>query len=216
MTDLNPPATYDELAAAEADLPHRVPAYLTAAMREAIKERWQARIQHTNGQDRTLCHEFRELGAGPLPYRRGFESPVSTRNSGEISAHLASGRRMPVFFHSEHRMIPWLREIVPDPVIEINPQTAKDLGIEDGEWVIAENNHGSAKFKAQITPTAHPRIVSVGHGWWIPEAKPEEPGLFDNWEHNCNQLVPMGTQSKSGFGGGAYKTSLCRLVKIKK
>jgi hypothetical protein len=28
-------------------------------------------------------------------------------------------------------------------------------------------------------------------------------------------LVPMGTQSKSGFGGGAYKTSLCRLVKIK-
>jgi len=112
-------------------------------------------------------------------------------------------------------MIPWLREIVPDPVIEINPQTAEELGITDGEWVIAENNHGSAKFKALITPTAHPKIVSVGHGWWIPEAKPEAPGLFDNWEHNCNQLVPMGTQSKSGFGGGAYKTSLCRLVKIK-
>ena len=45
--------------------------------------------------------------------------------------------------------------------------------------------------------------------------KAEAPGLFNNWEHNCNQLVPMGTQSKSGFGGGAYKTSLCRIVKIK-
>ena len=100
-------------------------------------------------------------------------------------------------------------------MIEVNPQTAKELGIVDGEWVIAENNHGSAKFKTLITPTAQPRVVSVGNGWWIPEAKKEEPGLFDNWEHNCNQLVPMGTQSKSGFGGGAYKTSLCRIVKIK-
>jgi anaerobic selenocysteine-containing dehydrogenase len=161
--------------------------------------------------------KYEEWGLDPLPYfQEASESPVSTPELWEkYPLIFASGRRMPVFFHSEHRMVPWLREIVPDPVIEINPQTAKDLGIVDGEWVIAENNHGRAKFKTQITPTAHPKIVSVGHGWWLPEAKPEAPGLFDNWEHNCNQLVPMGTQSTSGFGGGAYKTSLCRIVKIK-
>ena len=63
----------------------------------------------------------------------------------------------------------------------------------------AENNHGRAKFKTQITPTAHPKIVSVGHGWWLPEADGKAPGLFNNWEHNCNQLVPMGTQSQLRF-----------------
>ena len=42
---------------------------------------------------------------------------------------LTTGRRSPVFFHSEHRMIPWLRELDPDPIVEINPQTAKDLDI---------------------------------------------------------------------------------------
>ena len=86
----------------------------------------------------------------------------------------------------------------------------------DGEWVYAENHHGRAKFKAQITPTAHPRIVSVGHGWWIPETPGEAPSLFRYWEHNCNQLVPMGTQSRSGYGGGAYKTVLCRIIKVRK
>jgi anaerobic selenocysteine-containing dehydrogenase len=169
------------------------------------------------GKIELYATRFEEWGLDPLPYfQEASESPVSTPELWEkYPLIFASGRRMPVFFHSEHRMVPWLREIVPDPVIEINPQTAKEYGIVDGEWIIAENNHGRAKFKAQITPTAHPKIVSVGHGWWLPEAKPEAPGLFDNWEHNCNQLVPMGTQSKSGFGGGAYKTSLCRLVKIK-
>jgi anaerobic selenocysteine-containing dehydrogenase len=160
---------------------------------------------------------YEEWGLDPLPYfEEASESPVSTPELWKkYPLIFASGRRMPVFFHSEHRMIPWLREIVPDPVIEINPQTAKDLGIVDGEWVIAENNHGRAKFKTLITATAHPRIVSVGHGWWLPETEAKAPGLFSNWEHNCNQLVPMGTQSRSGFGGGAYKTSLCRIVKIK-
>jgi anaerobic selenocysteine-containing dehydrogenase len=170
-----------------------------------------------SGKIELYATNFENWGLDPLPYfQEASESPVSTPELWEkYPLIFASGRRLPVFFHSEHRMVPWLREIVPDPVIEINPQTAKDLGIVDGEWVIAENNHGRAKFKAQLTLTAHPKIVSVGHGWWIPEAKPEAPGLFDNWEHNCNQLVPMGTQSKSGFGGGAYKTSLCRIVKIK-
>jgi anaerobic selenocysteine-containing dehydrogenase len=174
-------------------------------------------FETTSGKIELYASRYEEWGLDPLPYfQEASESPLSTPDLWEkYPLIFSSGRRLPVFFHAEHRMIPWLREIVPDPVIEINPQTAQELGIVDGEWVIAENNRGSAKFKTQITPTAQPKVVSVGHGWWIPEAKPEAPGLFDNWEHNPNQLVPMGTQSKSGFGGSSYKTSLCRIVKIK-
>jgi hypothetical protein len=29
-----------------------------------------------------------------------------------------------------------------------------------------------------------------------------------------NQLIPMGYQSKSGFGGGPYKSMLCRIYKV--
>ena len=48
---------------------------------------------------------------------------------------MMTGRRVGVMFHSEHRQIPWLREINPDPTIEIHPDTAKKYGIEDGNWV---------------------------------------------------------------------------------
>jgi len=160
---------------------------------------------------------YEEWGLDPLPYyEEPSESPVSTPELWkEYPLILASGRRSPVYFHSEHRMIPWLREIEPDPVVEIHPQTARDLGITDGEWVYIENKRGRVKFKAQLTPTSHPRVISAAHGWWLPETEGKEPNLFSTWEHNINNLTSMGNQSRSGFGGTNYRTSLCRVSKIK-
>jgi anaerobic selenocysteine-containing dehydrogenase len=112
-------------------------------------------------------------------------------------------------------MIPWLRELDPDPVVEINPRTARDLGIVDGEWVYIENKRGRVKFKAKVTATAHPRVVSAAHGWWLPETDGREPNLFCTWQHNINNLTSMGHQAKSGFGGTNYRASLCRITKIK-
>ena len=83
---------------------------------------------------------------------------------------MITGRRVGVMFHSEHRMIPWLREINPDPPIEIHPETAAKYGIKDGDWVLIEGTMGKAKRKAKITPLTHPEIVVCQHGWWIPEA----------------------------------------------
>jgi hypothetical protein len=37
------------------------------------------------------------------------------------------------FFHSEQRQIPLLRGLHLDPVVEIHPETAQSLGIEDGK-----------------------------------------------------------------------------------
>jgi anaerobic selenocysteine-containing dehydrogenase len=212
--------TYDELAARGSwyapkegpSLPYR--RYEKGQLRRDGKPGFNT----PSGKVELYATNYEKWGLDPLPYfEEASESPVSTPELWEkYPLIFASGRRMPVFFHSEHRMIPWLREIVPDSLIEINPQTAQELGVVDGEMVMAENIHGSARFKVQITPTAQPRVVSVGHGWWLPETEGRAPSLFSNWTQNCNMLVPMGTQSRSGFGGSAYKTTLCRIVKIKK
>lgn len=169
-----------------------------------------------SGKVELYSTRFEGWDLDPLPYwDEPLESPVRTPELWEqYPLIFSSGRRLPVFFHAEHRMIPWLREIAPDPNIEIHPDTAAKYGLNEGEWVWAENNHGRAKFKVQITPTVAPWNVVVGHGWWIPEAEPAAPSLFKYDVSNCNTLVPMGTQSKSGYGGSAYKTVLCRLTKI--
>ena len=59
-----------------------------------------------------------------------------------------------------------------------------------------------------------PGTVSVPHGWWIPEAEGKGPSYFKAWENQINLIIPNDTQASSGYGGGAYKTTLCRLRKI--
>ena len=117
------------------------------------------------------------------------------------------------FFNAEHRMIPWLREIDPDPVVEIHPDTARELGIGNGEWVWVENWLGKQKFKAKVTLVVSPEMVMVPHGWWFPEEPGEEPSLFGAWKSNINQLIPMGSQGKDGLGA-PLKNLLCKVYKI--
>lgn len=149
-------------------------------------------------------------------YEEPPESPVATPELWkEYPLIMGTGARSSVNFHSEHRQIPWLREIRPNPSIEINPKTAKELGIIDGEWVYIENKRGRIKSKAKVTPTIPPWMVMVAHGWWLPETEGKAPYFYGVWEYNVNNLIPMGYQSRSGFGGAPYKTTLCRVRKIK-
>ena len=160
---------------------------------------------------------YEEWGLDPLPYyEEPEEGPISTPELWKkYPLILNSGRRSPVYFHSEHRQIPWLREIEPDPTVEIHPQTANELGIVDGEWVYIENQRGRVKSKAKVTPTILPNVVAPTHSWWLPETEGKEPHLFGVWEYNINNLIPACTQGRSGWGGAGYRRFLCRITKIK-
>ena len=168
------------------------------------------------GKCELYSKQFEGWGLDPLPYyEEAKESPVATPDLAEkYPLILTTGRRSPVFFHSELRMIPWLREHDPFPVVEINDKTAASLGVAEGEWVYVENMHGKIKMKAKVVPTALPNVVTVPHGWWLPETEGKAPNLFSTWDHNVNNLTTMGNQAKSGFGGTNYRSSLCRIVKI--
>lgn len=160
---------------------------------------------------------FKSYGLDPLPFHKEpLESPASTPDLWkEFPLIMITGRRNGVMFHSEHRQIPWLREINPDPIVEIHPATAKALGIENGNWVWIEGVRGRFKRIARLTPTLHRQIVHAQHGWWLPETDGTAPNFYGIWDLNQNQLIPMGHQSSSGFGGALTKTMLCRIAKVK-
>jgi anaerobic selenocysteine-containing dehydrogenase len=153
-------------------------------------------------------------GLDPLPY---FEEPAPGPKATpelveEYPYVLTTGARTWSSFHSEHRQIPRLRAIHPNPTIEINPKTCVALGISDGDWVWVENIKGRAKRRVKATPIWEERIVSCDHGWWLPEA--ERENLFDVFDVAINNLVPWGQQGKSGFGAN-YKTTLVKIYKVK-
>lgn len=154
---------------------------------------------------------FEEWGYDPLPrYREIPESPISKPEiAREYPYILTTGARCPVFFHSEHRMIPWLREIHPDPIVEIHPQTAEKHGIKEGDWVFIESPRGRIKQRAKLTTGIDPRIVAAQHGWWFPEVKTPDHG----WDKsNINILTdndPAGYDV--AMGSTNLRVLLCKI-----
>lgn len=156
------------------------------------------------------------FGLNPLPaFEEPPESPVSTPELlEEYPLILSTGAKTVAFFHSEHRQIPWLREINPDPILEIHPDTAKKLGIGNGEWVWIETKRGRCKQTAKLTLGIDPRVVMAQHGWWFPEEEGAAPSLFKTFESNINVVThPYGCQGKAGLGA-PLKAMLCRVYKV--
>ena len=160
---------------------------------------------------------FESYGLDPLPYHEEpIESPMSTPDIyAEYPLILITGRRVATLYHSEHRQIPWLRQFEKEPYVEIHPDTAREIGILDGEWVWIEGVRGKVKRKARLTPVVHPKTVMAPHGWWYPEKEGAAPHLYGIWDINVNQLIPMGHQGKSGFGGAPLKTMLCKIYPLR-
>ena len=158
---------------------------------------------------------FRQFGVDPLPYYEEPQlSPVSTpEKMEEYPFVLTTGARTYCYFHSEGKQIPYLREINPDPLIEINPQDALELGIADGQWVRASNPFGSCVLKAKVTQTVYPGLVMAQHGFWFPEEDGEEPHLYDVWRSNINLLMPHFYVGELGFGA-PYKCLICKVEPI--
>ena len=136
---------------------------------------------------------FKDSGYDPLPdYVPTPEGPENTPELYEkYPLVITSGIRSWVFFHSEHRQIPWLRQHNPWPTVDMNPKDAAERGIQDGDWVWIENQRGRAKMTAVVTKGVAPGVVVSQHGWWFPEREGREPYLYGIWEHNINQMTEM-------------------------
>ena len=68
--------------------------------------------------------------------------------------------------HSYMHNAAYLRELQPYPWLRINPATADEYGIADGDWVRVESPHGRSKFVAEYFPGMSPEVVMTKRGWW--------------------------------------------------
>lgn len=168
------------------------------------------------GQIEAYSILYESWGEDPLPY---YEEPNYSQVSkpefaGQYPLITTSGSRRYSSFHSEHRQVPSLRQIDPWPWVQINPETAAEYGITEGDWVEVYNMFGEARFKAELTYCMKPGIINCAHGWWFPEQDGEEPNLFGVWKSNFNSLVPHMNIGKLGFGA-PYKGVMCNMRRVR-
>jgi anaerobic selenocysteine-containing dehydrogenase len=142
---------------------------------------------------------LRKYGYDPLPIHvEPEESPVNSPGlARDYPLILTTGSRIFEYTHSQLRNIPRLRERVPDPYAEINPQTARESNIHDSDEIIVESKRGFIKLKAKVTEDVPTWLVNIPHGWA---------------EANVNLLTDDGGRDPiSGFP--PLKSLLCRVRK---
>ena len=156
----------------------------------------QEGLDTPSGKVELFSSTMAEYGYDPLPtFTELGENP---RLAERYPFTLITGTRVSAFTHSQHRHIARLRKLMPQPLVEINPDSAKNLGIADGEQVVVESPKGSITLQAKITPDIPPQVLSLQHGWDEANANI----LTDNEPHD-----PI-----SGYPG--FKTILCQVRKI--
>jgi anaerobic selenocysteine-containing dehydrogenase len=155
-----------------------------------------------------------ENGADPLPiYREPHESPYSAPGLAEEYPLILTSRKPAVFYHSNLRQIPSLRAARPDPILNIHPETAKSLGIDEGDWVYIENKQGKITHRAEFTDSLDPRVVVGDHGWWYPEKGIED--LHGFAESNMNALTSNSPPFSPEMGSPVFRGLMCKVTKAK-
>jgi anaerobic selenocysteine-containing dehydrogenase len=153
----------------------------------------EAGFDSPSGKVELFSPTLAAYGYDPLP---AFSPPK--KPSERYPFTLISGNRTVAYNGSQHRHIARLRRLDPQPLLEINPESAAELAIADGEEVILESPKGSITLKVKVTPDILPGVVSLRHGWA---------------EANVNILTDNEPPDPiSGYP--AFKTIPCRVRKI--
>jgi len=157
-----------------------------------------------------------KLGYDPMPfYEEPPESPVSTPEiAREYPLILNTGGRFMPMHHSEFMQKELGRVKHPDPLMDIHPDTAQELGISNGDWVYIETRRGRIKQRARYNPGMLRSVVNCQSSWWFPEMPANEPCLSGLWESNANVLTLDDPEACDELSGGwCVRALLCKVYK---
>jgi anaerobic selenocysteine-containing dehydrogenase len=108
-----------------------------------------------------------DAGYDPIPVHK--EPTQSRARCPELAEDypliLNTGARTVEYTHWQLKNIRELRELAPDPIAELNPATAGEYKVQDGEWMVVETQKGRIRVKAATTKDMMPGVINVLHGW---------------------------------------------------
>jgi anaerobic selenocysteine-containing dehydrogenase len=165
-----------------------------------------------SGKVELYSSQLKKWGLDPLPrYHELPETPFSAPELAKEYPLIFTSWKPVQYRHSAGRQITTLRGGHPEPVVNIHPQTAEDIGVNDGDWAFIETKRGRIKQKVVITDKLDPRVVIADYSWWFPEK-----GISDlyGWaESNLNVLTDNGPPYNAELGTVNLRGILCKVYR---
>jgi anaerobic selenocysteine-containing dehydrogenase len=157
----------------------------------------------------SLCEGW---GYEPLPvYHEPEETPRSNPALLREYPLILTSTHEANYVHSQDRYLETIRQQKPEPLVVIHPETAKRLGIVEGDMAFIENKRGRIKQKATLSEGIDPRVVSVDCAWWFPEKGISHMYGWD--EANINILTDDSSPYSPEMGSPQMRGFLCKVYK---
>ena len=107
-----------------------------------------------------FSERFQRSGYSPIPQFEDEEADNTRYPLRLISAKWIA------YCHSQQRHLPSLRKRMPEPLVELNPQTAATRGIDENDWVVIETSEGTIQARAKFNKSLAGDVVCSQYGWW--------------------------------------------------
>ena len=155
-----------------------------------------------------VSEQMKEFGSSPMP----LWEELSRSHAGDLTEKyplLLTTRLEEAYKLTGFKQIASLKKRKPEPTIEMNPDTAKALGLKKGEWVYIETRNGRIQQKLVLDKYLDPKVIYASFGWWFPE---ESSNLFEWDKSNVNILFD--TKSEEPATGTVEVRGIpCRVYK---
>ncbi len=118
-----------------------------------------------------------------------------------------------IYCHSQHRNLPSLRRLLPDPLLEMSVEAAATRGIAANDWVEVTTVAGSFVARCKISKDLAADSVFAQHGWWV-EGAPNTPYAHaDDLRANMNSAVDT-TLSDPISGSIPLRATSCEVRRL--
>jgi anaerobic selenocysteine-containing dehydrogenase len=100
----------------------------------------------------------------------------------------------------------------PWPVFMINIDTARELGIRDGDWCWIETLRGKIRQRARCGNEIGQNVILIQASWWYPEMP--ETALKGLYESSANFLTEDSFEASDLWvGGWVNRNLLCKVYR---
>ena len=123
-------------------------------------------FQTTSGKVELFSSDLEKLGLDPLPnYVEPIESIKNETLYNEYPLLLTTGAKVRWYVHSQMKNIDTLNRPMPSNLAELNPKTAQEYGLTDGEVIKITTLRGSICSNVRVTDKIMPDVVQLFHGF---------------------------------------------------
>ena len=151
------------------------PGGITLKLETRYHKYQQSGFATPSGRLELHSERLRGVGQDPLPDYVVPAMPYDPRFPLTLTT-----AKWPQYCHSQQRSQPYLRRLMPDPLVELHPDTAKARGINDGDWIEVSTSMGVMRACAKFDRHLALEVVCAQYGWWqYPDGAGDANRLID-------------------------------------